>query len=131
MSLAVAWAGVTEADALPVHSTVIAAGQVIVGGVVSTTMTSLVHEAALFETSFAVYSTTVSPSGYKPAAGPCTVTGEQTSDANAAPGETNAAWFRVHSTVTGGGQAMVGLMVSNTSICVLQLLALFDLSFAA
>ncbi len=52
------------------------------------------------------------------------------SDANAAPGETNAAWFPVHSAVTGGGQAMVGLMVSNTSICVLHALALFDMSFA-
>ncbi len=63
MSLAVAVSGLTNADSFPEHSTAMVAGQVIDGGVVSTTTMSLVHELALFEVSFAVYATFVSPSG--------------------------------------------------------------------
>jgi len=63
MSLAVAASGLTNADSFPEHSTAMVAGQLIDGGIVSTTTTWLTHELVLFEVSFAAYVTAVSPSG--------------------------------------------------------------------
>ena len=94
VSAAVAPAGVTCALEFPVHSAVTAGGHVIVGAVVSTTVTLVRQEATLFEPSFALKVRFVVPKGNElTPLGPVTVTTEQLSVAVAGATFTDALKF--------------------------------------
>src|SRR3989442_15792847 len=109
MSLADAAPGLTVAAALPVHSAVTGAGQVMVGAVVSCTRTLLVHALVLPDWSWAEYVSVVVPSGEEAGPlGPVTVVAVQTSLADAAAGVTAAAALPVHPAASGRGVAAGG-----------------------
>jgi len=97
-------------------TTVMFDGHVIVGGVVSTTVTNVVHEDELPLASVAVNVTAVVPSGNTPLLGPETVTGPAMSEAVAGGTTTNAANGCVASAVIAAGQMIVGAVVSMTVI---------------
>jgi len=103
-----------------VHSATTGGGQLMVGTVVSCTRMLLLHELVLPDRSVARYASVVVPSGKEPAGGFVTVTGLQTSLADAAPGVTLADAFPVHSATTGAGQLMVGAVVSCTRMLLLH-----------
>src|SRR5712691_8465451 len=100
------------------------------GGVVSPTVMLVVHELSFPERSVAEYETIVVPRGYRPAAGSATVTGVHTSVADAASGVTKAEAFAVHSANTGGGQLILGGIVSTTVTLLWQELAFPERSLA-
>src|SRR2546425_6006754 len=93
----------------------------MLGGVVSTTVSTALQELVLPDPSLAVYVTVVVPSGNEPAPGPLTVTPGQLSLAVAAGGVTNALRLPVHSAVVAAGQVIVGAVVSTTVTVPVQL----------
>ena len=109
MSLAVAAAGVTGAEALPVHSAVVGEGQVIEGGVVSRTVTEESQVLVLPHWSVAVNVVVVFPRA-KPGGGPDTLTALQTSLPFAFPASTAALRLPVHSATIGAGHWIVGVL---------------------
>src|SRR5262245_39662106 len=117
MSAPEASPGSTVAPEGPVHSAVVSAGQLMVGGVVSLTVTSVEQVAIKPAPSVAAYVTVLVPSGYAPAPGSVTVAAEQTSVAVASPGSTVALELPVHSAVEAAGQLMDGAVVSTTVTC--------------
>jgi len=121
MSDPVAGAGATKRDWSLVHSSVIGAGHAIAGGVVSTTVTLVVHAFTLPLWSIAVKPIAVVPVGYVLVpAGPTTVADVQTSLAVALATFTGALWLPVHSAVVGAGHVIDGLVVSTTVSLVAQ-----------
>ena len=85
LSLAVTLKLTTAPQLLLAEATLMFAGQVIVGGVVSLTVTVCVHVAVLPDESVAVHVIVVVPTGYGPAGLAVTVVTEQLSDAVGAP----------------------------------------------
>ncbi len=114
----------SEADAVPrltacpdgeVHSTVMSAGTLRLGGVVSTTFTACVAEEWFPESSVAVQVTVVVP--YPKRTGALFVTageGSHASDTVADPSVTACPSCEVHSTVTFAGAVIEGGVVSTT-----------------
>src|SRR3989442_14882630 len=91
MSLADAAPGLTVAAALPVHSAMTGAGQVMVGAVVSCTRMLLVHELVLPDWSWAEYVSVVVPSGKEAGGKVVTVTGAKGRAAGGERGEMSVA----------------------------------------
>jgi len=103
----------TAAPVGPVHSTV-GAGQLMVGGVVSLTVTKELQELGFPESSVALQVTGVEPSGnVSPDVGQFVEAVPQRSKAVALK-EAAAPTGPVHSTTVGAGQVMVGGVVSTT-----------------
>ena len=120
MSLAVARPGVTGAPAGLVHSAVIGAGQEMLGGVVSTTVTLEPQEFEFPELSVALQDTGVVPNGKLfPDAGQLVEAKPQLSDALALKVAV-ALLDPVHSAVWGAGQVIVGASASTTVTTAVQ-----------